>query len=82
MAFCSQTKKKWSNWVNFFTHGNSTHNLNCMLGVLLFILGILSWIMNKRIIVVGIALGIIITIAFFIGCPNQAIGCLSFDMGR
>tara|TARA_B100001765_G_C19432033_1_gene306021 strand:+ start:776 stop:892 length:117 start_codon:yes stop_codon:yes gene_type:complete len=38
--------------------------------------------MNKRLIVVGIALGIIITIAFFIGCPNQAIGCLAFDIGR
>jgi len=25
-------------------------------------------------------LGIIITIAFFIGCPNKAIGCLAFDM--
>tara|TARA_B100001765_G_scaffold161298_1_gene105269 strand:+ start:188 stop:304 length:117 start_codon:yes stop_codon:yes gene_type:complete len=38
--------------------------------------------MNKRLIVVGIALGIIISIAFFIGCPNKALGCLAFDIGR
>ena len=36
--------------------------------------------MNKRIIVVGIGLAIDITIAFFIGCPNKAIGCLAFDL--
>ena len=60
----------------------STRNFNCIIGVLLFILGILSWIMNKRIIVVGIALGIIISVAFFIGCPNKALGCLAFDIGR
>jgi len=29
---------------------------------------------------IGIFLGIVITIAFFIGCPNKAIGCLGFDM--
>ncbi len=60
----------------------STHNFSSIIGVLLFILGILSWIMNKRIIVVGIALGIIISVAFFIGCPNKALGCLAFDIGR
>jgi len=60
----------------------STRDLNYLSGVLLFILGILSWIMNKRLIVVGVALGIIITIAFFIGCPNKALGCLAFDIGR
>jgi len=38
--------------------------------------------MNKRLVVVGAFLGIAITIAFFIGCPNQAIGCLAFDIGR
>tara|TARA_B100000953_G_C17746409_1_gene334080 strand:- start:281 stop:397 length:117 start_codon:yes stop_codon:yes gene_type:complete len=38
--------------------------------------------MNKRLIVVGAFLGIAISIAFFIGCPNQAIGCLAFDLGR
>jgi len=35
---------------------------------------------NKRLIVVGAFLGIAITIAFFIGCPNKAIGCLAFDI--
>ena len=60
----------------------STRDLNYLSGVLLFILGILSWIMNKRLIVVGVALGVIITIAFFIGCPNKALGCLAFDIGR
>jgi len=29
---------------------------------------------------IGIFLGIVITFAFFIGCPNKAIGCLGFDM--
>tara|TARA_B100001179_G_scaffold198879_1_gene158592 strand:+ start:1700 stop:1816 length:117 start_codon:yes stop_codon:yes gene_type:complete len=38
--------------------------------------------MNKRFIVIGVVLGIMITIAFFVGCPNQAIGCLAFDIGR
>jgi|TARA_B110001454_G_C12383747_1_gene293795 hypothetical protein len=38
--------------------------------------------MNKRFIVIGIALGIAVSVAFFIGCPNKAIGCLSFDIGR
>jgi len=38
--------------------------------------------MNKRLIVVGISLAIVITIAFFIGCPNKAIGCLAFDISR
>jgi|TARA_Y100001949_G_scaffold85666_1_gene72442 hypothetical protein len=38
--------------------------------------------MNKRLIVVGIFLGITITIAFFIGCPNLEIGCKAFDIGR
>jgi|TARA_Y100001949_G_scaffold105178_1_gene88816 hypothetical protein len=38
--------------------------------------------MNKRFIVIGIFLGIAVSIAFFIGCPNKAIGCLSFDIGR
>jgi len=37
---------------------------------------------NKRLIVVGIFLGIAITIAFFIGWPNKAIGCLAFDISR
>ena len=60
----------------------STRDLNYLSGVLLFILGILSWIMNKRLIVVGVALGIIISVAFFIGCPNKALGCLAFDIGR
>ena len=60
----------------------STHDLNYLTDALLFILGILCWIMNKRLIVVGIALGVVITIAFFIGCPNKALGCLAFDIGR
>jgi hypothetical protein len=38
--------------------------------------------MNKRLIVVGICLAGAITIAFFIGCPNKAIGCLAFDISR
>ena len=38
--------------------------------------------MNKRFIVIGIFLGIAVSVAFFIGCPNKAIGCLSFDIGR
>jgi len=38
--------------------------------------------MNKRLIVVGISLVIVVTIAFFIGCPNKAIGCLAFDISR
>ena len=38
--------------------------------------------MNKRLIAVGILLGIAIGIAFFVGCPNKAIGCLAFDIGR
>jgi len=36
--------------------------------------------MNNRMIVIVIILGIVITAAFFIGCPNKAIGCLAFDM--
>jgi len=36
--------------------------------------------MNKRFIVIGIFLASAITIAFFVGCPNTAIGCLAFDM--
>jgi len=36
--------------------------------------------MNKRFIIIGILLGTVITIAFFVGCPNKAIGCLGFDM--
>jgi len=38
--------------------------------------------MNKRLLAVGIGLAIAITIAFFIGCPNKAIGCLAFDISR
>jgi len=38
--------------------------------------------MNKRIIIIAIFLGIVIVGAFFIGCPNKAIGCLGFDMSR
>tara|TARA_B100001167_G_scaffold104462_1_gene63890 strand:- start:813 stop:929 length:117 start_codon:yes stop_codon:yes gene_type:complete len=38
--------------------------------------------MNKRLLVVGISLAIAISIAFFIGCPNKAIGCLAFDISR
>jgi hypothetical protein len=38
--------------------------------------------MNKRIIVIAVFLGIVITAAFFIGCPNKAIGCLGFDTAR
>jgi len=38
--------------------------------------------MNKRFLVIGVFLGIDIGIAFFIGCPNKAIGCLVFDIGR
>jgi len=37
---------------------------------------------NKRLLIVGISLGIAITIALFIGCPNKAIGCLAFDISR
>jgi len=37
---------------------------------------------NKRLLIVGISLGFAITIAFFIGCPNKAIGCLAFDISR
>jgi len=37
---------------------------------------------NKRFIVIGVFLGIVITAAFFVGCPNTAIGCLAFDIGR
>jgi len=37
---------------------------------------------KKRLIVVGVSLGIAIAIAFFIGCPNKAIGCLAFDISR
>jgi len=36
--------------------------------------------MNKRFIMIGIFLGIVLALAFFIGCPNEAIGCLGFDM--
>tara|TARA_B100001750_G_C15325754_1_gene504592 strand:+ start:122 stop:235 length:114 start_codon:yes stop_codon:yes gene_type:complete len=36
--------------------------------------------MNKRFIAIGIGLAIVITIAFFVGCPNKAIGCLQFDL--
>jgi hypothetical protein len=38
--------------------------------------------MNKRLVVIGIALAAVITVAFFVGCPNKAIGCLAFDIGR
>jgi len=44
---------------------------------------------NKRLIVVGIFLGIAITIAFFMGCPSVEINeitggwlCRSFDLSR
>jgi len=36
--------------------------------------------MNKRFIMIGVILGIVISVAFFIGCPNKAIGCLAFDL--
>jgi len=36
--------------------------------------------MNKRFIVIAVFLGIVITVAYFVGCPNKAIGCLGFDM--
>ena len=49
---------------------------------LLFIWLFFIFSMNKRLIVVGIFLGIAIGIAFFVGCPNKAIGCLAFDIGR
>jgi len=29
---------------------------------------------------IAVFLGIVITVAFFIGCPNKAIGCFGFDM--
>ena len=51
--------------------------LHCFLSNHFFIL-----YMNKRFIVIGVFLGIVISIAFFIGCPNKAIGCLAFDIGR
>ena len=49
---------------------------------LLFIWLFFIFNMNKRLIAVGIFLGIAIGIAFFVGCPNKAIGCLAFDIGR
>ena len=49
---------------------------------LLFIWQFFIFSMNKRLIAVGIFLGIAIGIAFFVGCPNKAIGCLAFDIGR
>ena len=49
---------------------------------LLFIWLFFIFNMNKRLIAVGIFLGIAIVIAFFVGCPNKAIGCLAFDIGR
>ena len=49
---------------------------------LLFIWLFFIFNMNKRILAVGIFLGIAIGIAFFVGCPNKAIGCLAFDIGR
>ncbi len=49
---------------------------------LLFIWLFFIFSMNKRLIAVGIFLGIAIGIAFFVGCPNKAIGCLAFDIGR
>ena len=50
---------------------------HCFLSNYFFILD-----MNNRMIVIAIILGIVITVAFFIGCPNKAIGCLGFDMSR
>jgi len=47
---------------------------------LLFIWLFFILAMNKRFIMIGIFLGIVLTVAFFIGCPNKAIGCLAFDM--
>jgi hypothetical protein len=47
-----------------------------------YYLAIFYFSMNKRLIAVGIFLGIAIGIAFFVGCPNKAIGCLAFDIGR
>jgi len=38
--------------------------------------------MNKRFIVIGVFLGIVFGVAFFVGCPITAIGCLAFDIGR
>jgi len=38
--------------------------------------------MNKRFLVIGVFLGIVIGVAFFVGCPNTAIGCLAFVIGR
>ncbi len=55
----------------------STYNFS-KLHVFLFILWIFSRIMNNRFIVVGIALGIIITIAFFVGSPMFG----GFDLGK
>ena len=49
---------------------------------LLFIWLFFIFNMNKRLIVVGVFLAIAIGIAFFVGCPNKAIGCLAFDIGR
>tara|TARA_B100001750_G_C15309412_1_gene496450 strand:- start:21 stop:134 length:114 start_codon:yes stop_codon:yes gene_type:complete len=36
--------------------------------------------MNKRFIIIGVFLVAVIAVAFFVGCPNKAIGCLAFDM--
>ena len=47
-----------------------------------YYMAIFYFSMNKRLIAVGIFLGIAIGIAFFVGCPNKAIGCLAFDIGR
>ena len=47
-----------------------------------YYLAIFYFSMNKRHIAVGIFLGIAIGIAFFVGCPNKAIGWLAFDIGR
>lgn len=57
-------------------------DFDCRNDISPYYMAIFYFSMNKRLIAVGIFLGIAIGIAFFVGCPNKAIGCLAFDIGR
>ena len=58
-------------WINNF-------ELNHSIFKLLFILQIFNFSMNKRLLIVAIVLGALVTTAFFVGSPMFG----GFDMGR
>ena len=58
-------------WINNFELNNTTFQL-------LFILQIFNFNVNKRLLIVAIVLGSLVTVAFFVGSPMFG----GFDMGR